>query len=333
MKVIYDKSWTGCGGIGRFSDEVYTRITSHRQFSSNRNPASPLNSVILSFISFNAKDYLFLPGYIPPLFFVGRYFFVIHDLNHIERIENSSLLKRLFYRCIVRRGCKKSYKILTVSEYSRSRIIKWSGVQPDKVVNVGNGVDTAFHPDVAPCDLGGRYFLCVGNRKLHKNEHRLVEAFSKSKASNDTRLVFTGAPDEALTQKIKECAIADKIIFLGNVSNINLPSLYRGAVSLLFPSLYEGFGLPVIEAMACGVPVMTSNSTSLPEVAGDAALIVDPLDISAMSLAITRLYLDEELRNYLSTKGIERAKGFNWDNTASRIQCVIDEAIKGETSQ
>lgn len=325
MEVLVDTSWSGYGGIGRFSSEVNNRILYSGRFRLSGNPASPLVAFKLSrFVS--RGSFAFLPGYIPPLFPAGRYVFTIHDLNHIDRPENSSFLKKLFYRFVVKRGCKKAYKVLTVSEFSRNRIVDWSGVSPDKVVNVGNGVDESFNSSVEPYDLGTPYYLCVGNRKAHKNEARVVKAFAQSDIDKDIYLVFTGAPEPSLETLIQEHNLSSRVKFMGNVTEEELPSLYKGARGLLFPSLYEGFGLPVLEAVACGTPVITSNCTSLPEVAGDAAILVDPLNTQELQEAIERLEHDTLLRNELIKKGFERVKHFTWEKTAQKVQEVLDSA-------
>lgn len=325
MEVFLDDSWIGFGGIGRFSSEVNRRLSCSGRFHLDGNPASPLALFKLS--KFVPKGAItFFPGYLPPLFSKGQFVFTIHDLNHIDRSENSSLLKKLFYHLVVKRGCKKAYKVLTVSEFSKNRIIEWSGVSPDKVVNVGNGVDKNFNSSVEPYDLGSSYFLCVGNRKAHKNEGRVVEAFAHANIDQSIQLVFTGLPEDSLKSLIFQYNLANRVTFIGNVSEDILPSLYKGARGLLFPSLYEGFGLPVLEAMACGTPVITSNCTSLPEVAGNAALLVDPLNTQELWIAIERLEKDTILREYLVEKGFERARLFTWERTAQKVQEVLDSA-------
>lgn len=323
MHIIFDITWSGSGGIGRFSDEVRKRILIDKEVKTCVNPASPLNAILLSFKAFKKSETLILPGYIPPLFLFGRYIFVIHDLNHIDMVENSSLIKRLFYRLVVKRGCRKANKILTVSEFSRKSIIDWSAVDKSKVVNVGNGVDPSFNVSVISKNLGFPYFLCVSNRKLHKNESRLLLAFAKSVLPSNVRLVLTGDANTDIIREIEKYCLKGRVVFVGKVSDEDLPSLYKGSISLLFPSLYEGFGLPVIEAMACGIPVMTSNCTSLPEVAGNAALLVNPYDVNEMTNAINRLYSDKELRSDLVKKGLIRAEVYTWEKTAQRIQSVI----------
>lgn len=123
--------------------------------------------------------------------------------------------------------------------------------------------------------------------------------------------------------------ISDRVNFIGFISESDLPSLYRGSLGLVFPSLYEGFGLPVVEAMACGVPVLTSTISSLPEVAGNAAILVDPVSVDAITDGITKLVNDSELREHLVQKGLLRAKRFSWQNVVNEIEIVLTEACNG----
>jgi glycosyltransferase involved in cell wall biosynthesis len=212
---------------------------------------------------------------------------------------------------------------LTVSEFSRQRIIDWSGVDPSRVVNVGNGVDSAYSPNAVRYEPGYAYLLVVSNRKAHKNDVGVLNAFAIANLSASVHLIFTGAVTDELQRIARENAVEQRVHFLGRLPDADLPSIYAGALALVFPSFYEGFGLPVIEAMACGTPVITSNSTSLPEVAGDAALLVNPTSVSEISAAIKRVVADPDLRASLRRKGIERARHFNWDAVAQRVYCAI----------
>ncbi|MEY8785915.1 glycosyltransferase family 4 protein [Citrobacter freundii] len=240
--------------------------------------------------------------------------------------DNSSFFKKLFYKFIIKRGCHQAYKIFTVSNFSKERIAEWSRVEPGKIVTVYNGVSEEFNIDVQPMDLGYEYLLCVGNRKTHKNESRVLSAFAKADIDPSIKLVFSGNPSSDLEKLIVQYGISERVNFLGFVSESDLPSLYKGSLGLVFPSLYEGFGLPVVEAMACGVPVLTSTTSSLPEVAGDAAILVDPVSVCAISDGITKLVNDTELREHLVHEGLLRAKKFSWKNVVNEIEMVLTEA-------
>lgn len=331
MSVLFDSRWIGDHGIGRFARELDQRLSlPHLRIDGS--PTSPFDPIRLLYaMGFNTPKgvCVFSPGYNAPLFFLRPYIFSIHDLNHIDRTENSSFLKRLYYRLIMRRACRKAYRVLTVSEFSRLRIIDWAGVEPYRVVNVGNGVDKSYQVDVQPYQPGYAYLLCVSNRKAHKNEPRLLEAFAGARIDPAIHLILTGMATETLLKLCRQYGVENRVFFAGRIQEENLPSLYRGAMALVFPSLYEGFGLPVIEAMACGTPVLTSNTTSLPEVSGDAALLVNPLSVTEISKGIERLCLDNDLRDDLQRKGLVQVAQFSWDTVASKVKVVFDE-LKGD---
>ena len=168
--------------------------------------------------------------------------------------------------------------------------------------------------------LPDRYLLYLGSNKPHKNLPRLIRAFAAATPqSPGTDLVIAGAWDPRspeARQLVVELGLEDAVRFLPNVLNADLPALYAGATAFVFPSLYEGFGLPVLEAMACGAPVACSNTSSLPEVAGEAAVLFDPVDVTEMATAISRLLNDEGLRERLRERGRQQASTFTWQRTA-----------------
>lgn len=325
-----DGRWVGAHGIGRFAAELAARNGYQRLPLEGRPmaPADPLK-LALALRRLDRRGVFFSPGYNAPLWARQPFVFTVHDLNHIDRSENSSWLKRLYYQFVLRGACRRAAVVLTVSEYSRTRIVDWAGIAAQRVVNVGNGVDASFRPEGDLHDAGGPYLLCVGNRKLHKNEERVVEAFAMSGLAGPLRLVFTGEPSPELERVIASHRLQARVVFAGRVPEASLPGLYRGATALLFPSLYEGFGLPVIEAFACGTPVVTSNTTSLPEVAADAALLVDPLSTPQIAEAITRVVSDPALRATLRERGLRRAADYGWPAVAERVRTVLDAVAAG----
>lgn len=321
-----DTRWIGDHGIGRFAAMLDQHLgLPHLPLTGNPwAPADPLR-LWLALRRLPPGSAVLCPGYNAPLFTARPFIFTIHDLNHLDRPENSSRLKRLYYRLIIRRAAHQAFRILTVSEFSRQRIISWAGLAPERVVNVGNGVDAAYNPGGQAFTPGYPYLLCVGNRKPHKNEARVLAAFARADISRQIRLLFTGDPSEELTGLARDLAVAERVVFLGRVPEAELPGLYRGALALLFPSLYEGFGLPVIEAMACGTPVLTADTTALPEVAGDAALLVDPRAVPQIASGIEQLCGDETIRTELRRKGLIQAAKFSWAGVAARVKSVLAE--------
>ncbi|APS29378.1 MULTISPECIES: glycosyltransferase family 4 protein [Pectobacterium] len=324
-KITIDNRWNGTGGIGTFSYEI-NKINNYPDAGFSGKPYSPFDTIktAIKIIKKNSAV-VFFPGYIPPFFSRIPYVFTIHDLNHLDRKENSSWIKRFFYKSVIKRGCHKSKYIFTVSNFSKERIIDWSGVDAEKVINVGNGVSSDFSPNGEHLDYPFEFFLCVSNRKLHKNEIRTLESFKVSSLPIATKLVFTGEPNQIILQKIQELNLSERVVFTGFIKNEELPKLYRSANALIFISLYEGFGLPVVEAMASGIPVITSKTTSLGEVAGDAALLVDPLDTKEIAAAFSDVYYNRQIRAELIDKGLERAKCFTWEAVAEKVRLFLEK--------
>lgn len=328
--IFADARRIGTHGIGRFSRHVLSGID-YRPIPLASDPDSPFDPVRLTMVLRNlaSTDLFFSPGYNPPLNCPVPFIFTLHDLNHIDRSENSSLLKRLYYAAIVKRACQFASRVLTVSEFSRRRIVNWSGISPDKVINVGCGAGPEFNLAVEPYQMPFRYVLNVSNRRGHKNVLRQVEAFAKARICSDIHFVITGEPTVELSECIQHFDAKERVHFLGYVPDEKLPSLYRGAVALLFASLYEGFGLPIVEAMACGTPVITSSTTSLPEVAGDAALLVDPTSVAQIVVALERLLGDDVLREHLRAAGLVQASRFTWGRTTALARSAIMSVLSG----
>jgi len=317
--ILADFRWTGPHGIGRLAHEVLKRIPNTYPLQNELSPVHPFDCVWSSLQIMRTQpkpDLYFTPGYTPPLWSAIPFIFTICDLNHIDVPGNSSFFKRLYYQFVMLPASHRAACVLTISEFSRSRILAWSGLPTTRVINIGSGVDKQFTPAGNRYAPGYDYLLYVGNHKPHKNLNFLLESFARSGVFTKVKLLLTGNPDSKLLAEIQRLRLTDNVVFLGIVQDENLPALYRGALGLVFPSLYEGFGLPPLEAMACGTPVITSNTTSLPEVVGNAALLINPQNCDELALAISRLVDNVELRKKLHDKGLERAKFFSWEKTA-----------------
>lgn len=322
-KITYDRRWEGSHGIGRFSTEITKRLTFNHYLNSKVKPTSIFDVFVTAWTLMFNRDIFFTPGFNAPYVSASRSIITIHDLNHIDMPGNSSFLKRVYYDLILKRGCRKALVIFTVSEFSKKRIVDWSGVERSKVIVVGNGVSKAFSPLVEPYNPGYRYLFCVSNRKAHKNEIRLIQAFAQAETGNDVILLLSGNTTPELSDLIGQLKLNERVKFTGFIKDNELPSYYRGATALIMPSLYEGFGLPVIEAMACGVPTIASRTTSLGEIAGDCALLVDPTSIEDIANSISHLFMDSELRQHLSERGLEHVKLYTWDKTVKKIEDAI----------
>jgi glycosyltransferase involved in cell wall biosynthesis len=317
--ILYDARWTGNHGIGRFAAEIHKAIPDLTPFCSRRRPWHPADPVLLAAALWRSKPKLFFsPGYNSPLGWPGSFVFTLHDLNHLCVPENSNPLKRAYYHRIIKPACHRAQCVLTVSEYSKQEIAKWAQINEERIINVGNGVGPPFSPAGRKYDPGFPYLLYVGSRKPHKNLPRLLKAYSVSGVRKEVRLMLSGNRDPLIARKIARLGLQADVCFADLSLDDDLSSVYRGALGFVFPSLYEGFGLPPLEAMACGTPVLTSNVCSLPEVVGDAAILVNPLNIDDIANGVKRLVQDSSLRRDLKGKGLRRAELFSWRETARR---------------
>ena len=321
--IYIDPRWKNAGGIGTFFEKINI-INRYEYMNISGSPSKPVDCIYSAkAISQHKNGVFFFPGYIPPLYSRSPYVFTIHDLNHLDRKENSSFSKVLFYNTVIKNGCNKASYIFTVSNFSKKRIIEWAGIDEDKVINVGNGVSENFHPDGEKLSLNYDYVLCVSNRKGHKNEVGTLEGFNKARIDPKIKIIFTGNPDAFILNKVKELNIQDRVIFTGYISEEYLTKLYRTALCVVFVSFYEGFGLPIVEAQASGTPVVTSHGSSLGEISGDGAFLVDPYSHIDISNGITELCMNQRLRTELIAKGLVNCKRFSWEKTAS----IVDQKL------
>lgn len=326
--LLYDARWIGNHGIGRFAHELGRRISGFSSFQRERRPWYPFDPILLGaeLWSRNA-DLFFSPGYNSPLGWPGKFVFTLHDLHHLNVRDNSSVMKRAYYRYVIKPACRKATFVLTVSEYSKHEIATWANVGEEKIINVGNGVGFPFGAQGRRYDPGHPYLLYVGSRKPHKNLPRLLQAYALSGIAKELPLVISGAPGDTTVRDISKLELSHRVSFLPLETTEQLAEAYRGATAFLFPSLYEGFGLPPLEAMASGVPVLTSNVCSLPEVVGDAAILVDPVSVESIAQGIQQIAADSDLRAQLSAKGLARTQQFTWEATAARVARILDLAL------
>lgn len=241
------------------------------------------------------------------------------------------------HRFVLPEILKQTDQIITISDASKKDIIRCFKVPEEKVTVTLLAADKAFQPaptgiptdDIAK--LPRPYILNVGTLEPRKNLEGLLRAFAAARRKGlHHKLVITGAKGwgrSPLAGLIRELALEDAVIFTGFVADNDLPHLYNGADFFVYPSLYEGFGLPILEAMGCGTPVITSNVSSMPEVAGDAAILVDPRSEAELAAAILRLAGDPDLRRSLREKGIGRASLFSWEKTAQETLAVYERAM------
>ena len=320
----YDSRWIGQHGIGRFAGEIHSRLKFEHNYDAANSPTGVFSSYHLGrWLESNKAKGLYSPGYIPPTGTRLPFIFTVHDLNHLDVPHNSSIFKRLYYQQIILPGINKAHRVLTVSEYSKKRIIEWSHCDAQKVHVVGNGVSDNFNSNISPMMPGYPYFFCCSNRKGHKNEPRLLKAFAYSQLGKNFKIVFTGDSDIESNKLINALNLENNVIFTGKISETELAAWYKGALATIFPSLYEGFGLPIIESMACGTPVIASNTTSLPEVGGNSAQYFDPLEIESISASMCEVANNDELRELMRANGLMQVKKFSWDKTAALVSNAL----------
>jgi glycosyltransferase involved in cell wall biosynthesis len=325
--LLADYRWIGPHGIGRFANELRKRLPALRPLSAFWPLLHPLEPVLLAGVLYALRPLVyFSPGFNPPVRSPGPFVFTIHDLIHLRVPAEASRAKQAYYRLVVRPAAHRAYRVLTVSQYTHHDIVEWTGLPEERVVVVGNGIGPAFTPGGGHHTPGYPYLLYVGNRKPHKNLARLLQGFAHSGLQHDICLVLTGMPDAALSQQMRALQLQNRVVYAGDLTEPELAAYYRGAVAVVCPSLYEGFGLSPLEAMACGTPVVTSNRTALPEVVEEAAVLVDPYDVEAIAWGIHRVVDDQELRQALAHKGLARARQFTWEQTVSRVWQVLQEA-------
>lgn len=326
MKLYFDERWLGPHGIGRFASEIVRRT----HFAPANIAGKPLSLTdpwrIRARLLQLKLVHFFSPGFNPPIGRPCSFSFTLHDLIHLEVAEERSLAKAIYYSHIIQPALKNADVVFTVSEYSRAKIIQWSGIVPDKVVCVGNGVDAAFSPDGPVWQHPRPYILYVGNQKPHKNVAGLVEAFAASRLVKDCDLLLTGLISPSVAEAAQRHDVTQRVLGLGLVPDTELPALYRGARAVVMPSRYEGFGLPLVEAMASGTPILSSDRTSLPEVGGDAVAYFDPDQKDSFVAGLDALANDAYCAA-LREKGLQRAQRFNWDQVAATVSSSIAEAI------
>ena len=277
------------------------------------------------------------PHYVLPPLIRCRSVVTIHDCIHLmfpQYLPNRFAFR--YARTSIGLAARRATRIMTVSESSKRDILRFVDTEPDKIDVIYNAYDERFAIEPREEDvvrvreryqLTDEFVLYAGNVKPHKNLERLIEAFDivRKRGLHHLRLILIG--DEiskyaALRRAVHHHQLHKYVRFLGYLPEETLAVMYRLAGVFVFPSLYEGFGLPPLEAMASGTPVVTSNVSSLPEVAGDAAVLVDPYDPEAIADGIYRVLTDEQLRRDLRRRGVARAKQFSWEVSVRRVHDI-----------
>jgi glycosyltransferase involved in cell wall biosynthesis len=289
-------------------------------------------------------DLFHAPHYVLPPLIQCRSVVTIHDCIHLMFPQYlPGRIAHAYARASIWAATRRSDRIVTVSETSKNDILRcFPDVPADKIVVIYNAIDDRFgiepgEEQVARVreryQLDDQYVLYVGNIKPHKNLERLIAAFARLRREGFDHLKLLIIGDEiskhpSLRRAVHRDKLHKHVRFLGFVPFETLSVLYRLAGVFVFPSLYEGFGLPPVEAMACGTPVVTSNVSSLPEVVGDAALLVDPYDPDSIAEGMCRVLTDDALRATLRARGLRQARQYSWEQSVRRVHDIYREVLE-----
>ena len=298
------------GGLGHVWEQIYLPLATGKRMLWSPNNTGPLS--------------------------ISRQVCTIHDLIPLDHPEWFNPRFVALYKWLMPRLVANLQHVIAISKFTKQRLIEHFQIDPAKISVVPNGVDNAFHPSPPErvkevrkrIGLGEKpYVLCVSSLEPRKNLKRLLEAWVRLPQSlhKEYQLVLAGAKGSSAV--FGDAGLQNpppNARFAGYISQEDLPALYSGATLFAYPSLYEGFGLPPLEAMACGVPVVTSDTTSLPEVTDGAAVAVDPMSVDAVVEGLRELMMNESLRNDLAEQGLRRAAQLSWDTTAWKTWAILE---------
>lgn len=279
-------------------------------------------------------DLFHAPSFVAPLFCPCKMVMTIHDLNHIVLPQFYTPLHQFYYGTVVNRSIKRSEFLLTVSEFSKCEIASKLKVSHDKIQVTYNGVsehytyveDKEWLRYVRELyELPETFLFCLANNKPHKNVHQLVRAYAFSKV--DIPLVLAGPPNADLIRLADYYGKKHRIFFVRFIEEEHLPAVYSLCHLFLYPSSYEGFGLPPLEALACGAPVIVANSSSLPEVVQDNAVFMNPFDMQDIAGTLRTVLRQLESGNRYREKGIAHARQFSWKTMAENTLKVYERCV------
>lgn len=290
------------------------------------------------------QDVYFFPTAVLPLLYQpARSVITIHDIAYLFFPEGFSALLRFWLNVATRIGVRRAKRIIAVSDATRQDLMAYYKVPSRKIAVVHHGVHERFRrfaPSERPAietiiqkyGLPQPYLLCIGTLQRRKNIPRLLHAFYllKEKYHLPHKLVLIGQrnpdlPEQEIAAMMHRLALEQDVVWTGYVDRDDLPALLNGAALFALPSLYEGFGMPLLEAMACGVPVACSNVSSFPEVVGEAGLLFDPYNIDTITTTLYRGLTDEDLRTALIERGLQRAAHFSWETAARKTLKILEE--------
>jgi glycosyltransferase involved in cell wall biosynthesis len=311
-----------------------TRVKLHDERAAIFSAREQLNALSKKYMN---ADVLWSPQYNVPMLRRGKLVVTIHDLCQLAHPETlGSNLQRFYARMLISRAVRQADAILCVSEFTRDELRKYLGADPSRITVTYPGRGLISPAGLSrPAKTGERpYILAVGNVKPHKNLSRLLAAFELAQQQVSHDLVLVGKRDGFLNPdnlEIDPRNIEDgRVRFTGKISDEELMDYYRGADALVLPSIYEGFGFPLVEAMAQGCPVACSNAASLPEVAGDAALLFDPFNIHQIAESMIAIVTNSSLRKHLIEKGLARAARYSAKKCGQQTAEVINRVLENQ---
>jgi glycosyltransferase involved in cell wall biosynthesis len=291
-------------------------------------------------VMWHPPDVLFVPSHVLPVIHPRRCVATVHDLGYLHHPWAHTRRAAPYLDWSTRFNVRAAARVIVDSRATSDDLVARYGVDPAKIVLAYPAGAEGFAPVTDPRALeavqqrygtGQRYFLYVGTLQPRKNLSTLVQAFgsllAEQAVASDVRLVLAGKPGwlyKGIVQQVHGAGVQGRIVLTGYVPREDLPLLLSGAFAYVLPSWYEGFGLPILEAMACDTPVICSNVSSLPEVAGDAALLFDPRDATALARAMRRVYEDAALSRDLVLRGRERVRAFTWQRCAAQVLGALE---------
>jgi len=289
-------------------------------------------------MALHRPDALFVPAHVLPIVHPRQSVVTVHDLGYLHFPNSHPRFQRWYLDVSTRWNARAAMRLIADSQATKDDLIRHYGTPAEKIVVAHPGLDPNLHrvEDAAQIDAGkskygieGDYLLTLGTLQPRKNLARLIKAYGRAKVA--PKLVIAGKKGwlyDNLFKQVERLSLTGRVLFPGYVADSDKPALISGATALVFPSLYEGFGFPVVEAMACGTPVVCSNTSSLQEVAGDAALLVNPTDTDDIAAAIQYVTSNAELRHTLVANGYAQAGQFTWAACAQTVLTVL-EGITG----
>jgi glycosyltransferase involved in cell wall biosynthesis len=290
-------------------------------------------------------DLLFVPAHVLPFYCPVPGVVTIHDLGYLHYPQAHRPFDRWYLDWTTRRHTRIARRMIADSLATKQDLVQFYGADPDRIQVIYLGRDETLKPVIDPgliaqaktaYNIEGDYLLYLGTLHPRKNLVRLIEAFALALSAGDfppLKLVIAGGKGwlyQEIFARVEALGLAGQVIFPGYISESLKPALLSGAMAYLFPSLYEGFGLPVLEAMACGTPVLTSNVSSLPEVAGKAALLVNPHEPAEIAQGIIQLVANPQLRQSLIEQGFHQLRKFSWTEAAAQLLETLEQVAQTE---